>query len=263
MADLLDVTGWAPRAWDSAFFGVSIAQVTRKRPTIDQLAEAVGHADRASIDCLYFLADPAEPTSIRAAEATGFSLVDIRLTLDCRMDRSSRGLKPTYDEGMLEATRGEDLIRPARPADIPRLKELARVSHRNTRFYLDSHFDRDRCDELYGVWIERSANGELADAVWVVDVGGVANGYLTVKAAPDQAVIGLVAVDEACRGRGYGGALLESVLTWAAARELPCVSVITQGASVPAARLYQRAGFRQSAIGLWYHRWRCRDAGGD
>ncbi len=256
--------GWTPREWDSAFFGVTIAQVTTKHPTADALADAVREADQASIDCLYFLAEATDPSSIRAAEATGFSLVDIRLTLDCLVDQSSRRLKPPrYDTDTPRGLKSPlHEIRPARPADVPRLKELARVSHNNTRFYLDSRFDRDRCGELYAVWIERSVAGELADVVWVVEVNGGPCGYLTAKTKQDGGTIGLVAVDVACRGRGYGDALLGAALTWAAAAGLASLSVVTQGGSAAAIRFYQRAGFLTRAVELWYHRWRTSLPGG-
>lgn len=258
------MTGWTPREWDSAFFGVPIAQVTTKRPTADALADAVREADRASIDCLYFLAEAADPPSIRAAETSGFSLVDIRLTLDCHVDQPSPGPKaPRYDTDTPPGlTPPPYEVRPVRPADIPRLKELARLSHHNTRFYLDSRFDRDRCGELYAVWIERSVNGELADVVWVVEVDGAPCGYLTAKADKDDGTIGLVAVDVACRGRGYGDALLRTALTWAAEGGLSSLSVVTQGRSAAAVRFYQRTGFLTRAVELWYHRWRTSLPGG-
>ena len=269
MAGILDVTGWTPREWDSSFFGVSIAQVTAKRPTADELAEAVRAADHASIDCLYFLAEAEDGTAIRAAEATGFSLVDIRLTLDCQTglpahDKDAHRRKQSADDEIAprppRLSPGE--IRPARPADIPRLKELARLSHRNTRFHQDPHFDRRLSDELYAIWIEHSVGGEFADIVWVVDVNGAPGGYLTAKSDDDRGSIGLVAVDEICRGRGYGDALLSAALTWAAEGGLSCLSVVTQGRNAAAARFYQRAGFLTRAVELWYHRWRTSPPGG-
>ena len=272
--------GWTPREWDSSFFGVSIAQLTTETRAVGELAETVRQADRASIDCLYYLVDAGDLTGIRAAEANGFSLVDIRLTLDCRVERSSRGLKPPRYEAdasqrrtpRYETDSRDDTdvpqavtsqrheVRAARPDDVPRLKELARVSHDNTRFYVDSHFDRHRCGEMYALWIERSVAGELADAVWVVDVNGVPCGYLTAKTDRDVGTIGLVAVDVACRGRGYGDALLEAALTCAAEGGLSSLSVVTQGRSAAAVRFYQRAGFLTRAVELWYHRWRHADA---
>ena len=254
------MTGWSTREWDSSFFGVTIGQVTTKSATAEELGETVREADRAAIGCLYFLVDGNDQSAIRAAETTGFSLVDIRVTLDCDLPS---GLKAAlYDQPDPSPERGPYFVRPARADDTPRLKDLARASHRNTRFYQDPHFDRGRSDELYAIWIERSVAGELADIVWVVDVNGAPCGYLTAKTDGNGGTIGLVAVDAACRGRGYGDALLRAALTWADEGGLSCLSVVTQGRSAAAIRFYQRAGFLTRAVELWYHRWRTPLPGG-
>lgn len=246
MADLLDVTGWAPRPWDSAFFGVNIAQITGDRSTPAEMTDAVRTAQDASVDCLYYLVDAADQESVRVAEQHRFSLVDIRLTLECA------GGTPLHDAA---AAAGSVTIRRAHAGDLPLLTALARANHRNTRFHQDARFDRGRSDELYAVWIERSVNGELADAVWVVDVDDAARGYLTVKASGDTATIGLVAVDPALRGRGHGVRLLQTALRWAADRGLRRTVVATQGRSAASIRFYQRAGFTPTRVELWYHRW--------
>jgi GNAT superfamily N-acetyltransferase len=257
MAGILDVSppgppgfgaraSWTPRSWDSAFFGVSIAQIATSRSTPEELARAVRDADHASIDCLFLLADAGDSEIVRGAEANGFALVDVRLTLDCAVEAAGRDV-PLPGECAA--------IRPARPDDRAELMALARVNHRNTRFYRDGHFDRARCDELYAVWIDRSVSGALADVVWVVDVDAAPRGYLTVSGGPDAATIGLVAVDAAYRGRGYGNRLLHEAVRWASDRGLPRVSVVTQGHSAAAVRFYQQAGFASSRVQLWYHRW--------
>ena len=237
--------GWTPLAWDSSFFGRAIGRVTARQPTTADLARAVGDATGAGVECLYFLADASDQASVRAAEDNGFSLVDIRLTLE----------RPAGTEPGIDPPRGPgEAIRPARADDVPQLMAIARLSHRNTRFHQDARFDPGRSDELYAVWIERSVAGDLADIVWVADVAGAPRGYLTVTVAGGVATIGLVAVHPDDRGRGYGDQLLRAALAWASGRT-PRVSVVTQGRDPGAVRFYQRAGFLASAIELWYHRW--------
>ena len=238
------MSGWEPREWDSAFFGASIAQITGRRATKDALAQAIEQAHKASVDCLYFLADADDLATVRAAEATGFALMDVRLTLEC-------AIEGTEDDGGL----GDESIRPARAEDLPQLTALARVSHRNTRFHVDPRFDPVRSDDLYAVWIERSVKGELADAVWVADVDEAPRGYVTATRGVSAASIGLVAVDAPYRGRGYGDRLLQAVKGWSRAEGVSRLSVVTQGRSGPAVRFYERAGFTVSAVEFWYHRW--------
>jgi dTDP-4-amino-4,6-dideoxy-D-galactose acyltransferase len=258
-ADAAARIGWAPCAWDSSFFGVAIARITPDRQTAADLAVAVRTAEQSSIDCLYLLAESDDAETVGAAEANGFRLVDVRLTLECVMGADGRGASRERDAlagGTASSPDAARVVRPARLEDLPQLTSLARASHRNTRFYQDTRFDPARSDELYARWIERSVRGELADAVWVVDVDDAPRGYLTIGARDDAATIGLVAVDAACRGRGYGEELLRTALRWTADRGMPRVSVVTQGRSAGAVRFYERAGFTASRIQLWYHRWR-------
>jgi dTDP-4-amino-4,6-dideoxy-D-galactose acyltransferase len=245
MAGVLDVSGWTARPWDSAFFGMSIGQITARRSTADALALAVDDARQAAIQCLYFLADAEDLATVRAAEASRFALVDVRLTLDCAIENRDEGGPQT----------GDVTIRPARTDDLQSLMALARVSHRNTRFHADARFDPARSDELYAVWIDRSVRGELADAVWVLDVEGSPRGYITAVRGETGASIGLVAVDSAYRGRGYGDRLIHTVLNWSRAQGVDRVSVVTQGRSARTVRFYERAGFTVSAVELWYHKW--------
>ena len=267
MADVLDVSrvspgpgapaGWTPRPWDSTFFGLSIAQITPDWQTATELTEAVRTAAEASIDCLYLLADANDSETVRAADANGFARIDIRLTLECAVGaaaapESSASATTTQQ---MPPQEGCQPIRSARLEDLPQLTTLARVSHRNTRFYQDTRFDRARSDDLYALWIERSVRGELADAVWVVDVDGAPRGYLTLSAGEEAASIGLVAVDTAYRGRGYGEQLLRTAGRWASDRCLSRMSVVTQGGSAAAVRFYERAGFTSSRVQLWYHKW--------
>ncbi|MDQ3823745.1 MAG: hypothetical protein M3321_10965, partial [Actinomycetota bacterium] len=98
--------------------------------------------------CVYYLA-PDEPGLAVDVEEAGFRLVDVRVELG----RASAGAE-------------RSTLRPARAADEPTLRRLARANHRITRFYADPNFPDARCDDLYETWIARSLEG-WADAVLV------------------------------------------------------------------------------------------------
>ena len=230
-------------AWDSEFFGVSIARVLRTRVTTDELAAARRWAREASIDCLYLLAEAEDDETVRAAEQNGFSLVDVRVTLDRAVAAAG-----AFDDAAIGARR-------ATPEDLPRLTAIARVSHRNTRFHRDPRFDPTRADELYAVWIERAVRGEQAGPVWVVDGAAGASGYLTLSRDADHASIGLVAMDASARGQGGGGRLLEAALHWSAEQGVSRLSVVTQGHQAASMRFYERRGFATRLVQFWYHFW--------
>ena len=119
--------------WDSEFFGVRVAQYSGDRLTEESAAAALEFCRERWIDCLYLLlAD--DPATKAVAASHGFQQVDTRLTLG-----------RTFADGVPGET---PHVRAAEPSDLPALREIARVSHRDTRFYFDPNFERSRCDAL-------------------------------------------------------------------------------------------------------------------
>ncbi len=229
--------------WDSDFFGKRIARVTTNRLTPDVGRAVSAWAGANRIDCVYFLADLADPVTLRVAAREGFDLVDVRVTLEWQpaIPAPPVGVAPP--------------VRPAIAADVEALKRIARESHRDSRFYADGRFDPARCDELFAVWIEKSCAG-FADVVFVAEVDGRLAGYITGRSAGERdGEIGLVAVAKTAQGCGCGRALAASVLSWFANRNATRVRVVTQGRNSAALAFYQRNGFRVASIGLWFHRW--------
>jgi ribosomal protein S18 acetylase RimI-like enzyme len=146
-------------------------------------------------------------------------------------------------------------VRPAQASDIPVLRDIAGVSHRDTRFHADPNFGRARADELYRVWIENSCRG-YADHVVVAERDRQPVGYLTLHLDDDgSARIGLVGVDQARRRQGIGRDLVRAGLAWLAGQSARHVSVVTQGDNLASRSLYEREEFRESTRAIWYHRW--------
>ncbi len=229
--------------WDSDFFGFPIATTSLPRLDGRLAAETDAWCEGHGVACLYLLAESGDPgTAIRAGEH-GFRLVDIRVTLDRPLEAVPAPPAPAGFE--IDLARGAD-----RDALVP----IARASHTDSRFFADPGFPREKCASLYETWITRSIEG-WADAVLVARFGGVASGYVTCHVEGDRGRIGLVGVGEGARGRGVAGALVESALTLFASRGASRAEVVTQGRNVGAQRLYQKAGFRTSALQLWFHKW--------
>lgn len=229
--------------WDSTFFGRTIARI-EPRALLQDGATVDAWCRRVHVNCAYMLADADDQAAIDAAQAFEFRLIDVRVTLETGLPAVPAAATPV----------GEVRVRPAAPSDLDALKRIARVSHRNTRFYVDDRFDRARCDELYEVWITKSCGG-WADAVVVADIAGTAAGYLTCHRRPDGGEIGLVGVDPDRRGAGAGAAMTADALRWFASQGISRVSVVTQGRNTAGLRMYQKAGFAVRSIQLWYHKW--------
>jgi dTDP-4-amino-4,6-dideoxy-D-galactose acyltransferase len=232
--------------WDSNFFGCRIARADVCTLDAQGVQEVLSWCAVHSIDCLYLLTGADDPQTVHLLEENGFQFVDIRLTLECTVKEVAHfpeDVQPHWS------------IRCAREEDIPVLRAIARVSHRNSRFYFDIHFPVQMADALYETWIERSCNG-YANVVWVAEFQGKAVGYLSCHLLDDSCgQIGLFGVDEVWQGYGIGRGLLRRSLKWFRDQNVSRVSVVTQGRNVKAQRLYARHGFLLRSVQLWYHRW--------
>lgn len=236
--------------WDSRFFERRIGQV-RERVLTPATAGAVRDWCAANdIDCLYYLADASDRASVRVAEAGGFSLVDVRVTLEWRGSASRDGARPPVCT-----------LRPTCPDDVPALKAMASKGFRLSRFYYDEHFEPAKVDLLYATWIEKSCAG-YADAVLVADVVGEPMGYVSCHVHGDGVgQIGLLGVRDDYQGRGLGRALVSGALAWFGERGSRAVRVVTQARNLGALRAYEQSGFLAHRVELWYHWWRGGEAG--
>jgi ribosomal protein S18 acetylase RimI-like enzyme len=226
--------------WDSAFFGVSIAVVKPTRLTPDTTEEIDRWARDQQVRCLYFYADPDDESTLRLAAAREFVLADVRLTYLVPTAPALQGASPPLYPP-----------RQATPGDIPALKEIARVSHRNNRFHRDPHFPNDRCDAMYERWIERSCE-EPTTQVFVAGPEGDPVGYLTAYA---DGTIGIAAVRADCRQQGWAMVLLRAALDWLGARGVGNASLATQAVNVAAQKWFQRCGGHLHSTVLVFHKW--------
>jgi dTDP-4-amino-4,6-dideoxy-D-galactose acyltransferase len=228
--------------WDSEFFDVRIARLNPTRISADQMTAALEWCEAENIDCLYFLAEADHAESARLAAQNNFAFVDIRLTLDLKL------------ESRTKAPPSQVVLRDAVESDLDMLEAIARVSHTDSRFYYDGHFSREKCDLLYETWIVNAFNGK-ADKIIVAEQNGKGVGYITALARTGVGIIDLVGVHADYRGEGIGAALNGAALDWMAGQGIAMAEVITQGRNIPAQRLYQRFGFKSRQVQLWYHRW--------
>jgi dTDP-4-amino-4,6-dideoxy-D-galactose acyltransferase len=231
--------------WDSDFFGLRIGRLIPNLLTPETLSEAVTWCAAQGIDCLYFLADPADADTVRLAESNGFRLVDIRVTLENQLNnhRDTSTEIPNI------------LIRHCVLEDVPALRAIARTCHRDSRFYYDANFPKSLCDYLYETWIEKSCHG-YAQAVFVAELHKQPVGYITCHLVGEgEGQIGLFGVSSDAQGSGLGCTLLNEALRWFAGQGRRRIMVVTQGRNCRAQRLYQRSGFVTRSVELWYHRW--------
>lgn len=229
--------------WDCAFFGVRIAALPPEARTEEELARALAWCRDERVDCLYALSDEEDESKRAWLARHGARRTDVRTTL--ALPRTTTG-----------ATAGA--LRRARERDLEALEAIAAAAHTDSRFWNDPRFARERCAELYAVWIRNGVRGR-ADAVLVADAEGAPAGYISCHAriagAGKHGEIGLVAVAAAARGRGLGGALVDGAVAWAADSGLERMEVVTQGRNDAALRLYASRGFEVVRRQVWQHLW--------
>jgi ribosomal protein S18 acetylase RimI-like enzyme len=226
--------------WDSNFFGLKIARLLGHNLTSETWPLVEDWCIQQRVSCLYFLAAADHAETVRTAESNSFRLVDIRVTLE---------------QPIPEIISATPSVRPFEPSDIAGLREIARDSHRDSRFFFDPNFDAARCSDLYETWIERSTQG-WANATLVTGSPGQPSGYLTCHLNPSgTGSIGLVAVAQQHRGKGLGRQLADASLNYFRQSGMERASVVTQGRNIDSQRLYQKCGFRTQSQLLWFHRW--------
>lgn len=230
--------------WDSEFFGLRIAKVNQNQLDRSIMAEILSWCEQNRIDCLYLLADSKHQDTIRLAEDNRFRLVDLRMSMRCQIDSNLIAEEPASDV----------IIRPVEARDISRLRSIARSSFTLTRFYSDGCFPRQKCDELYDVWITRSCEG-FADHVLVAIHKNIPHGFITLHLKPGIGEIGIIGVKQETRRFGIGRSLVRSALSWYHHQGIQQVNVATQGKNYRAQNFFQHNGFDVYNMHIWYHKW--------
>lgn len=229
--------------WDSDFFGKRIARVPGCTLTQDKADRIDDWARRNKIDCLYFLASPDDDATVACAEKDGYHLVDLRVSLSANI----RNLSFTEDQSPSIRFAGEN--------DLPALKAIAGINHTNTRFFMDPHFDREKCREMYEIWIEKCVR-EPNSRVFVWEHDGQAVAYVTARLELDNTGdIVLVGLAPEWQGKGIGPQLITAAFSYFAFNQAFTVTTATQGRNIHALKLYQKCGFSIRSIELWYHKW--------
>jgi GNAT superfamily N-acetyltransferase len=224
--------------FDSDFFGKKIGKLDFTKNRYD-LKSVEAWAIENCLDCMYVLVDEQDSKAIDLIDSTSARYIDGRLTLCRKIDQF------TVDEAH---------IRVAKHSDLSSLKAIASNCHIDSRFYADSRFDASKCSALYELWIEKSLSG-MANVVFVPDDSSKAAGYITLNILGNVGNIGLLAVGEENRGRGYAKQLISQALSWCALQECKTVNVVTQYRNAVAQAVYQSMGFRTSKVERWYHWW--------
>jgi dTDP-4-amino-4,6-dideoxy-D-galactose acyltransferase len=230
-------------SWDSDFFGFKVAQLANPDLNPSTLGVLLRALRENAVGLVYWASNPHDEGSQRAALMHGGFLADRRIMYVRIADRVPENASsvPVEQYAQLEADSS--------------LESLALQAGAFSRFNTDPRISRDKFELLYRIWIRRSADRTLAHAILVTRQSGKIVGMITVGEKRGRGHIGLVAVDEAMRGRKIGSSLLVASLVWFREHGYATVEVVTQGANVAGCKLYENFGFRPEKSENIYHFW--------
>jgi dTDP-4-amino-4,6-dideoxy-D-galactose acyltransferase len=232
--------------WDSGFFGFKIASITPNRLSPARLGQILESLRQQDVSLVYWPSDPVDEESQNAAITFEGFLADRKTIYSINL-KNSFDVQATVKTNIIEEYTGT--------VACPELVGLAFESGIFSRFKLDQHFSQEKYEELYKIWISRSVDKAIADAVFVARNNGRIVAMVTVSSRDEIGVIGLIAVEEGMRGNNVGKDLIATAHTWYIARGCTIGRVTTQGINHVACKLYERCGYTVERIHNYYHFW--------
>ncbi len=261
------LAAWHKLDFDSRLFGRSIGrldflahrgawpQTTSRKQGVHLLQQAQAQARGEGLECLMARVPVRDLLSAQALERAGFLLYDISLEWVLELKQLPA-----------QTTGPPVLVRPWREEDEKLLSNLAAVSFCRRedyadRFALDPRLHQ-MCPELYRRWLANSLSGDQADQVLVLERGGKARGFISLKKAPGkggpQAGCGWVvlnALSPGLRGQGLYHSLLWAGLNWLKEQGARQARVRVKASQQAVIKAWARLGARQALADLTFHHW--------
>ncbi len=231
--------------WDSEFLGFPTYRLAAHDLSADALPALLNAIRTQGGKLVYLFAELADTRTAAAAQMLGLPLVDRKITY---------AMPATVP---LEALHVTALA--VAPDPTPALERLALQSGEFSRFRLDPRFAPHVYEELYRRWLRNSFGQGMASTVLTAldptQPTTTPLGLLTLGVKGQRADIGLLAVDEAARGRRLGQQLVLAARHLTVCWGLPELQVVTQQDNAPACAFYERCGFRPDRVEHIYHVW--------
>jgi ribosomal protein S18 acetylase RimI-like enzyme len=144
-------------------------------------------------------------------------------------------------------------IRPYRPEDLPRIREITVNSFEDVS--IDRNIERSFGFVSGKDWRDRKARDVTVDCevqpdgVFVAEEDGETAGYITTRLDRFTGIgrIPNLAVDERFRGRGIGSELIRHAVQWMRAQGMAMAKIETLVQNERGQALYPRFGFREVA----------------
>jgi ribosomal protein S18 acetylase RimI-like enzyme len=228
--------------WDSAFFGKGMARLFH--PDAFASEEIFNdYCKKQGFEQVQACIEADNENSVRTLTDLGFELVDLKLTMTCRVTKKHQKITPDPD------------IYLSTQADIKPLLEVCHGSFNQvSRYNWRDFLTQDQISAFYDTWLENGVKGKHDDFCFHYKQGEKILGFTTISLKDNAAYIGIIAVAKESRGRGIGDKLMDNVFTYAATHELTSVASVTQGKNTPTQHLYHKHGLEVSQSECWYYK---------
>ena len=239
------VTEYRTRQWDSEFFGINVVEIIT--PDIDdQTFELlINKVRKRGAELVYWPSPRMLPANL--TDAYGGQLVDVKITLQADLNK----IAPLHPTSTVD-----DIVVPCHP-DTPTnaFDSLARQAGEFSRFSVDPNIPAVKFQKLYEIWAQKSLSKEMADEVLVIYHNQQPAGFITLIKEEEQGKIGLIAVDQSCRGKRYGEKLVRAAQRWFLQQGCRHGRVVTQENNSIALNLYEKCGYTVEKTEYFYHFW--------
>ncbi len=222
-----------PLEWDSQFFKLKIGKIETDLLTENYFSNLLNLKEKLSFDLIYLFSN---------------NIINI----NTKQQIFLADQKVTYLKNVCNLPIPTTSIKEYKGAINNDLIQLAIESGHLSRFKkdrkLNSHFI-----QFYSTWLKKSLNGQIADKVYVSYLNNKITGFITVSNNKELGKIGLIAVNEKYRGKGFGTQLLAAAENWCRLQNIQTCEVITQLDNFAACRLYENFGYNIKTIQYIYH----------
>lgn len=248
--------------FDSAHYGLAIGRLVRDGGDgPDELAAAIATARREQYAVVFVRLAGDDPLR-GALDGAGHAAIDtlVTSTLATRPGiPRSREPAPEAVPEIAPEVAIERCDRLADPADVAAVAAISGEAIRTSHLHADPRLPAERTRALYAAWASNDVTGRAQQTI-VARAGRPLIGFLAVvaapAAAPAAAMIDLVAVASAWRGRGAGAMLIAGFVDWLGGLgDRAITATVGTQADNPALRLYARCGFVPTATHVTYHLW--------
>lgn len=230
---------------DSERFGIRAA---RAHVVPETLPRALDFCASEKIDLLIARCSTTDVVAAQRMESSGFLLMDTLVYY--AFDLSSKTIPQDA---------GKFLVRRLKPEDKDEIEAIAASAFRGYigHYHADPRLDRQKCDETYASWAERSVTLKTAaDEVLVAEHNTAVAGFATLRVNSPQECEGLLyAVAPAYQKLSVCPALMIHSLHWCLSQGAERMVISTQVTNVSMQKVWCRVGFEPSHSYYTFHKW--------